>query len=187
MNIQPAMNLYNPGRRMGMADVDGLILDHSVHSRGGLAQNWWGYRPRSFYLQGLIHDRSVHSRGALGNPVSWLSMVPTVESGMRMISEINDNGMGQGIDFTSIINRGIDVVGSILNRPSTPYISPDDPRFKQTPQNVYMYPPPMPGYVPPPGVPSPTGAQPSGVGFQVSQNTLLLMAGAVLIFLVARK
>lgn len=190
MDIRPALNLYNPGYKMGMAapydyflklqgyssgltDTNGLILDHSVHSRGALA--------------GIPRDHSVHNRYSLGRGWGWQNMIPLGAEAINRAVNSGNSGMGQGIDFTSIINRGIDVVGSIFAKAPSPYISPNDPRFKQAPQNVYMYTPPPPGYVPPPGVPAPTGVPSTGVGVQLSQSTLLLLGGAILIFLVARK
>jgi hypothetical protein len=128
MDITTALNLYNPGRQTGMAD--------------------------------------------LGKGPGWLSLIPAIDLASHSLGEV---------DFTSIINRGIDVVGSVFAKQPSQYISPNDPRFQQPRQNVYVSPPPPPGYEPPP---SPRGP---GVGVQVSQNTLLLIAGAVLIFMVASK
>lgn len=111
--------------------------------------------------------------------------IPTAISlrrrGLRPTSPLG-RGMGADIDFTSIINRGIDVVGSALAKQPSGYVSPNDPRYRaQPPQNVYMLPPAPAANTP---VVEP---KKSGVGFQIDQKTLILAAGAILIFMVASK
>lgn len=75
------------------------------------------------------------------------------------------------------INRGIDVLGAYSSR--SPYYSPDDPRYQQQQGRGG-------GYYPQPGgqvYASPQG----GAGINLSTNTLMLIAGGILIFMVASR
>jgi hypothetical protein len=83
---------------------------------------------------------------------------------------------GGGIDWGSIIGRGIDVVGAAVS--NSPYYSPDDPRYQQ--QGPVYYPQTGGG-----GQVVTTGQ--GGAGIHLSTNTLMLIAGGILIFLVARR
>ena len=90
-----------------------------------------------------------------------------------------DPGYGGGIDWGSIINRGIDVACGYLTR--SPYYSPDDPRYQQR-QPAVMYPtqPGANGQVR-------AGYDGGGAGINLSTNTLMLIGGAILIWMVASR
>lgn len=82
-----------------------------------------------------------------------------------------------GIDWGNIINRGIDVVGAWSSR--SPYVSPDDPRYREQPRPIYQQPQPQPQPSRPP--------QNDGDGIKLSKETLMMFAGGVLIFMVASR
>lgn len=103
-------------------------------------------------------------------------------------AEQNAFGLGQldfnpggGLDWTSIINRGIDVAGARLSR--SPYYSPDDPRYQT--QGGPMYYPQGPVYQGPPGSDYPLGNV-GASGVQLSQTTILLIGLAAALFLFGR-
>lgn len=89
----------------------------------------------------------------------------------------------EGPWYGGAINRGIDVLGAWASR--SPYYSPDDPRYQQQQQQrqpqVYA-----------PTDPNASGAvrtnlNNDGAGINLSKETLMLIAGGVLIFMVASK
>jgi hypothetical protein len=112
-----------------------------------------------------------------------VAVAKRIPAGTRVVKQASLKGLGADIDFTSIINRGIDVVGSALAKQPSGYVSPNDPRYRaQPPQNVYMVQP-----APAVNTPAVMPEKKSGLGFQIDQKTLILAAGALLIFMVASK
>lgn len=103
---------------------------------------------------------------------------------VRGLSGLAD-GLGfdlDSIDFTSLGSKALDVLGSAVAKQPSVYVSPNDPRYRaQPPQNVYTY------AMNPNAPAAPAAPKTSGVGFQIDQKTLILAAGALLIFLVASK
>lgn len=94
-------------------------------------------------------------------------------------------GILDSIDFTSLGSKALDVVGSAVSKAPSVYVSPDDPRYRaQVPQNVYMIQPAPPANTP---IMAPQTKSMSGVGFNIDQKTLVLAAGALLIFMVASR
>lgn len=112
---------------------------------------------------------------------AWLTLIPAIDMAERHFHK--ESGLGD-FDLENIIGSGIDTVGKIFGKQPINIVSNQGiplSQVTQPPQNVYMYPPP-PGSAPVQATP-----KPSGVGFQVDQKTLLLAAGAILIFMVASK
>jgi len=82
---------------------------------------------------------------------------------------------GEAPWWSASINRGIDTIGSIFSH--SPYISPDDPRYRQQ-QSRTAYPQPQPS-------PQPDPSRNSGI--QLSTQTLMLLVGGVLLFMLGSR
>lgn len=82
----------------------------------------------------------------------------------------------------SAINRTIDIIGSKIAKQPSPYVSPDDPRYRQqppnTPQNVWNSPPAM-------NVTGNTLKEKSS-GITIDKNTLILGAVVIGFFLLGK-
>lgn len=85
-----------------------------------------------------------------------------------------------GIDWGSIINRGIDVVGAAVSK--SPYYSPNDPRYQPQPQPPVYYPTSAGA-----GGAVRTSVSSDGAGLHLSKETLMMIAGGVLIFMLASR
>lgn len=92
-------------------------------------------------------------------------------------------GLGADLDLTSIISRGIDVVGSALAKAPSMYVSPTDPRYagqyQVPPAATVMYPA---ATVMPTAMPKAMGS-----GLNVSTNTLIIGAVVLLAFMLGKR
>jgi hypothetical protein len=82
-----------------------------------------------------------------------------------------------GFDWDNLINRGFTLAGDIWGQSSHPFA--DDPRYQQP---TYQ----QPIYTTQGGQVIATANQ-GGAGIHLSTNTLMLIAGGILIFMVARR
>lgn len=92
---------------------------------------------------------------------------------------------GRQLDWYDLVARGIDVAGAALSH--SPYYSPDDPRYRQQ-QGQYPYGQQYPGQYGA-GVNTNLSLNRSGIGagLNISTNTLMLIGGAVLLFILGTK
>jgi hypothetical protein len=95
-------------------------------------------------------------------------------------------GLGADINFDALFSKGLDVAGSLLARQASPYVSPDDPRYKgqyQVPPQQVMY--PISRTVADAG-PVKTTMTNAG-GLNISTNTLILGGLVFLAFMLGKR
>ena len=92
-------------------------------------------------------------------------------------------GIFDNLDLTSVINRGLDVVGSAVAKAPSMYVAPTDPRYvgqyQQPTQIIY----PQSTTVATAGMPKAT----SMGGLNVSTNTLIIGAVVLLAFMLGKR